>query len=126
MRTKIIQAFEGQLKIGSWDVANCLAIEHPLVVRLIKLYLPDWQEIPAIRQRSSRQGAQVKDFLLDEFQLRLLLIKCTKASCPDEIKRIVWMVFKNENRGAIFFAYAEDMLTLIKEKRAALRQVTST
>lgn len=116
MKTKMIQTFEGQMKMGSWDIANCLRISHNLFTRMIKIYFPNWQKIPKIVKRAPTPGAQIYDFLLDEHEIRFLLVKLLKPKIHEDIKCIIWTIFKIDGSGGSFFGKTEDLLFLLKER----------
>jgi hypothetical protein len=76
MISSLIKIYEGQLKIGTWDLAQGIGMQHRCLKGILERYLKKNEELrqlfPKKKQFTKRKGGQIEEYLLGEYETRLV------------------------------------------------------
>ena len=77
MISNLVQIYEGQLKIGTWDLAQGIGMQHRCLKGILNRHLKKqgklFQELfPKRKRPTKKKGGQIEEYLLGEYEARLV------------------------------------------------------
>lgn len=120
INTSIIQVFEGELYVGTFQLSKMMNIPHRLVKNLIKKYSSILFSIGAelfqIRLTRKR-GTQIQEYLLDFLQLKILTVLIDNRHNVIDLKI---MCLKDHETPLQFFREYENICLSVIQKYTML------
>lgn len=115
----LIQVYQGQLKIGTWDLAQNIGMQHRCLKGILNRYLKKneycrgtfYKKIRPTR----RKGGQIEEYLMGEYEARLLFaLIMDNPKIPMGLNMFILRVPGPE---AVYFKRLEEFFDQIKELR---------
>lgn len=117
MLSNLIQVYEGKLKIGTWDLAQGIGIEHRCLKGILKRYLQKnnhfGASFPKKKRPTKRKGGQIEEYLLGETEARLVFALLMKH--PNTPMGLNLFILNVPGPEAQYFKQLEEFFDEIKE-----------